>query len=168
MRKPKPPRDSIEVEHIRTSEVELIQGEVIEQLWDQHGYPHKWERYAISNYFLVKGVEWRIRSICSVYEGFKSRVYGYDERNHRNLNQLILIQAHDLFNRLIGSRYNAVELGMKDKLCKITVHREFQFQHASGYYFSDKKFDLEYGQNAQYFEIGEGFEPYFRLWRREF
>src|SRR5204862_7102720 len=128
--------------------------------------PQPFLRYAITNLFLVNGVEWKIRSICSV-EVPEVRTRKYDERNHRNLNNLILIQAQDLFNRLIGSRYNQIELGMMDDLYRITVHRELQFQHASGYYFSNHQLDLEFGQNAQYFELGEGFRPHCKLSYRE-
>lgn len=114
---------------------------------------------------MAQASEWRIRAICCVKIP-EVRTQKYDPENHRNLNQLILIQAHDLLNRLIGSRYNVVELGMKDKTGKITGRRDFQFQHAFCYYFSDRKLDLEYNQNAQYFEIGDGFEPHFKLWQR--
>ena len=125
------------------------------------------EKYAISNFFLAQGNEWTIRSVCCVRIP-EIRTQKYNGENHRNLNQLIMIQAYALLNRLIGSKYNVVELGMKDTLGKITVHREFQLQHATAYCFSGKEIDLEYSQNAQYFEIGEGFEPHFKLWRREF
>jgi len=164
MRKLKVPKEPIEVKHIHTTGVELIRGEFREQIQMQRG-GYSFERRAITNHFLVNGKEWKIRSVCCV-EVPEIPTRKYDEANHRNLNRLILIQANDLLNRLIGSRYNEVELGVKDKFGKITVHREFQFQHASGSYFSDNKLDLEYSQNAQYFEIGDGFEPHFKLLRR--
>jgi hypothetical protein len=164
MSKPKIPKEPIEVKHISTTSVELIRGELQERLQMQQGRPWKFERYAIKNYFLVKGEEWIIRSICSV-EVPEVLTRKYDRKNHENLNQLILNQAHDLFNRLIGSRYNEIELGMKDNNQKYSIHDPFQ--RASGCYFSDNKLDLEYSQNAQYFDIGEGFKPYFKLSYRD-
>jgi len=165
MRKPKALKQSFEVKHLGTSDIEQIHFPTREQQWEQHGYPFKWAWHAITNHFLINGEQWIIRSICCVQVP-EVHTRKYNEKNHRNLNQLILAQAQDLFNRLIGSRYNQIELGMKDTLSRITVHREFQFQHASGYYYGGNKIDLEYSQNAQYFEMGEGFKPHFRLWRR--
>jgi hypothetical protein len=163
MTKPKTPRPPVHVKHVSNSDVELIHFETREKLWEQHEYPFKWGWYGITNRFSVNGKEWLIRSICCV-EVPEVRTRKYDEQNHRNLNQLILIQAHELFNCLIGSRYNQIELGMKDTLWKLFDH--CTFQHASGYYHGGNSFDLEYSQNAQYFEIGEGFKPHFKLRRR--
>jgi hypothetical protein len=165
MRKPKTLKEPLEVKHLGTSDVEQIQFPIREQQWEQHGYPFKWAWYAITNDFLVNGEKWIIRSICCV-EVPEVRTRKYNEKNHRNLNQLVLIQGQDLFNRLIGSRYNQIELGMKDTFSRITVHREFEFQHASAEYCGGNKIDLEYHQNSQYFEVGQEFKPHFRLWRR--
>ena len=179
MSKQSKPRKPIECSHISTSGVEVLG---VRQLWavpPMPGMAHRLVSYGITNCFLVNGVQWRIRAICSVPDP-EVRTQKYNEENHRNLNHLILIQAHDLFNRLIGSRYNEIELGVKYvggqrawmRDYGITVRRpehDPTCRASCGYFHhANCQIDLSYAQNAQYFNIGEKYKPYFKLTYRAF
>ena len=125
------------------------------------------DKYVTTIHFLVNGVQWEINTVCTVYNtGHIYKATGkclqHDEENHERLNQLVLMQASDLFNYLIGSDCNNIELGMND-FCK---QYGGYAQQARGYIFNNK-IELCYAQNASYFRTEKEFKPFFNLLHRE-
>jgi hypothetical protein len=160
MRKLKPKHGPVTVVHLRTADV--IKNPPIT---NRFAVPRRnLDDYSISSYFLVNNAEWIIESKCHVF--ITGHIYKatrkplqHDEGNHNILIQLIQIQAQDLFNALIGRKYDNVEIGMKGDGYDCDAC-------ASGYIY-DNKIELGYTQNGSYFKIGKQFQPFFHLWLRE-
>jgi predicted RNA-binding Zn-ribbon protein involved in translation (DUF1610 family) len=193
-KQPRTPRELIEVKHIRTSDVETPPPEIdwVRVLPNMNLSPITkdpyWKEYAITNYFLVKCVEWKIRTICSFYTKHIYKATGmpeqYNPQNHKDYNNLVLILADELFNRVVRSKCDDIELGLKNVSFPRLERDELQKQYGIGHFdyhkcgighiYRDSSFarKFSYG-NTITLTIGnrhsftpspeEGYKPYFKL-----
>jgi hypothetical protein len=195
---PRTPRELIEVKHIRTSDVEAPPPEIdwMKVLPNMNLSPTTkdpyWKEYAITNYFLVKGIEWKIRTICKFYAKHIYKATGmpeqYNPQNHIDYNNLVLILADGLFNRVVRSKCDEIELGLKNVTFPRLEREELQKQYGIGgfdYYkggsgtiYRDYPFARKFSyQNTITLTIGnrhsftpspeEGYEPYYKLSKRD-
>ncbi len=197
-KKSKAVRESIKVEHIRTSDVEAPPPEIdwAKVLPNMNLSPTTkdpyWKGYAITNYFLVNGVEWKIRTICQFHAQHIYKATGlpeqYQPQNHKDYNNLVLVLADELFNRVVRSKCDEIELGLKNVSFPKLERDELQKQYGIGHfdYYKSGSGNIEKDsawarkfsrQNTITLTIGnrhsftpspeEGYEPYFKLSKRD-
>ncbi len=197
-KKSKAIRVSIKVEHIRTSDVEAPPPEIdwVKVLPNMNLNPitkdPHWKEYAITNYFLVEDIEWKIRTICKFYAQHIYKATGmpeqYNSQSHTDYNNLVLVLADELFNRVVRSKCDEIELGLKNVTFPRLEREELQRQYSIGHfdYYKGGSGNIEKDsawarkfskQNTITLTIGnrhsftpspeEGYEPYFKLSKRD-
>jgi len=191
-------RESIKVEHLRTSDVDAPPPEIdwVKVLPNMNLSPVTkdpyWKEYAIANYFLVKDVEWKITTICTFYAKHIYRATGmpeqYNPQNHKDYNNLVLVLADDLFNRVVRSKCDEIELGLRNVSFPRLESDELRKQYGIGHfdYYKSGSGKIEHDsawarkfskQNTITLTVGnrhsftpspeEGYEPYFKLSKRD-
>jgi hypothetical protein len=192
-------RELIEVKYISTSDVEAPPPEIdwVRVLPNMNLHPITkdpyWKEYAITNYFLVKNVEWKIRTICKFHAQHIYKATGlpeqYNLQNHIDYNNLVLVLADELFNRVARSKCDEIELGLKNVSFPKLERGELQKQYGIGHfdYYKSGSGNIEKDsawarkfskQNTITLTVGnrhsftpspeEGYRPYFKLSKRDY